>query len=222
VRGATLEYAVERPHRMTAWTIEQTGPVELPAVTAIRRRLTGPHRASIEVALRIHESTFTLTYELRAGDPKLYLHLTGVWFQRGTPETGVPTLRLAVPLALTDARGRYEIPFGAIDRTLNQGEEVPALQWAQVAGREGGCLLLNDCKHGHSLTGSTLRLNLIRASYDPDILPEIGAHEVHLALQPLAGALPVAEAMHLGQEFNHPLRVIGTDAHPGTWPAAAQ
>jgi len=222
VRGATLEYAVERPHRMTAWTIEQTGPVELPAVTAIRRRLTGPHRASIEVALRIHESTFTLTYELRAGDPKLYLHLTGVWFQRGTPETGVPTLRLAVPLALTDARGRYEIPFGAIDRTLNQGEEVPALQWAQVAGREGGCLLLNDCKHGHSLTGSTLRLNLIRASYDPDILPEIGAHEVHLALQPLTGALPVAEAMHLGQEFNHPLRVIGTDAHPGTWPAAAQ
>ena len=222
----TLEYAIEMPHNMTAWCIDYTGPVEIPTMTALRRTLTGPYKASIEVDLRIHESTFTLTYELRAGDPKLYLHFKGVWFQRGTRETGIPTLRFAFPLALTGAKGGYEIPFGAVDRSLNRGEEVPALQWAQVTGQSdgkpAGCLLLNDSKHGHALDGSTLRLTLIRSSYDPDILPEIGQHEVHVALQPLAAELLVAEAIHIGNEFNHALRVIGTDVHEGELPMNGQ
>ncbi len=220
--SATLEYAVERPHGMTAWCIDHTGPVETPAVTAVRRGLTGPYKATIEVDWQVRESTGTLTYELRAGDPRLYLHWSTVWFQRGTPQTGVPTLRLAFPLAIDNPAARYEIPFGAVDRTLNQGQEVPALQWASVHGSygkaTGGGLLLNDCKYGHSLNANTLRLTLIRSSYDPDILPEIGAHEAHVALQPFLGDMPVARAIMIGREFNHPLRVISTDVHEGTLP----
>jgi alpha-mannosidase len=109
---------------------------------------------------------------------------------------------------------------------LNRGEEVPALQWAQVTGQSdgkpAGCLLLNDSKYGHALDGSTLRLTLIRSSYDPDILPEIGQHEIHVALQPLAAELPVTEAIHIGNEFNHALRVIGTDVHEGKLPMNGQ
>jgi len=61
-------------------------------------------------------------------------------------------------------------------------------------------------------------LTLIRSSYEPDILPEIGEHEVHVALQPFTAEMAVAEAMHIGQEFNHAIRVIGTDMHPGRLP----
>ena len=139
-----LEYAVERPHGMTAWTIENTGAVERGEVLSIKRKVSGPYKATIEVKLRVRESNVTLTYELRAGDPQLYLHVEAEWFQRGTPATGVPVLRLAFPLALAQAQGRYEIPFGAIDRDLNAGQEVPALQWAQVTGQSvagpAGCL----------------------------------------------------------------------------------
>jgi alpha-mannosidase len=222
----TLEYAVERPHPMTSWTVDHTRPVEAPEVLGIQRRLRGPHKASIDVLLRTHESEFTLTYELRADDPRLYLHLTGTWFQRGTPQTGIPSLRLALPFNLANPRATYEIPFGAIGRELENGEEVPALRWASVvgesAGQAAGCLLLNDCKHGHALNGSTLRLTLIRSSYDPDPLPEIGKHEVHLALLPFAGELPVAAAIRQGIAFDHGLRVVGTDIHPGALPAAAE
>ncbi|NNM88637.1 MAG: alpha-mannosidase [Phycisphaerae bacterium] len=220
--AATLEYAVERPHGMTAWCIDHTGPVEIPAVTAVRRGLTGPYKATIEVDWQVRESTGTLVYEVRTGDPKLYLHWSAVWFQRGTPQTGVPTLRLAFPLAIEKPVARYEIPFGAVDRPLHHGEEVPALQWASVRGQcgkgLGGCLLLNDCKYGHSLTANTLRLTLIRSSYDPDILPEIGQHEAHVALQPFLGDMPVARAVTIGREFNHTIRIIGTDVHEGTLP----
>ena len=214
-----LEYALERPHGMTAWSIEHTGPVEQPTVVAMRRALQGPYKATIEVDLRLHESDLTLTYELRAEDPKLYVHLRGTWFQRGTPQTGVPVLRMALPLALAKAQAKYEIPFGAIERDLSRGEEVPALQWAQVSGLAGkkraGCVLANDSKYGHSLDGSTLRLTLIRSAYDPDILPEIGQHEVHVALAPFSGALPTADAIRLGNELNHAIRVVSTDVHEG-------
>lgn len=220
-----LEYAVERLHDMTAWVIGNTGPVEYARVVSLKRKLAGPYKASMEARLKIHESDLTLTYELRAGDPQLYIHLEVAWFQRGSPEVGVPALRMVFPLALTEARGRYEIPFGAVDRALSGGEEVPALQWAQVTGRtpegQAGCLLINDSKYGYSLAESTLHLTLIRSSYDPDPLPEIRNHEIHVALRPFGGDLPVAEAIRAGRDFNHAIRVIGTDVHDGPFPVWA-
>jgi alpha-mannosidase len=222
-RAPALEYEVERPHGMSAWLIQHPGaPAEAPLLKALRRGLKGPYVASLEADLLIHESTLTVVYEVRAGDPKLYIRISGTWFQRGTPQTGVPALSFALPLALQEAQARYEIPFGAIDRALNRREEVPALQWAQVNGRigetEAGCLLLNDCKYGHSLEGSILRLTLIRGSYEPDILPEIGRHEINLAVRPFAGRLPVETAIAEGQSFNKPLRLMSTDRHEGKLP----
>ena len=106
-----LEYAVERPHGMTAWTIENTGPVDHGEVPLDQAHgCPGRTRPAIEVKLRIHESDVTLTYELRAGDPQLYLRVHAEWFQRGTPQTGVPVLRMAFPLALTQAHGPLRDP----------------------------------------------------------------------------------------------------------------
>jgi len=188
-------------------------------MTGYKRGAVGPHKVSFEASFRIRESNFTVTYELRTGDPRLYIHVAGTWFQRGTSETGVPTLRLAFPLALDQAKGTYEIPFGAQSRPWHNGQEVPALQWAGVSGmadgKETGLLLLNDSKHGYSLDGSTFRLTLIRSSYEPDPLPDIGSHDIRVTLEPFVGPLPVAKAIASGRVFNHPLRIIGTTAHKG-------
>ncbi|MCX7935606.1 MAG: glycosyl hydrolase-related protein, partial [Planctomycetota bacterium] len=147
------------------------------------------------------------------------------WVERGNPERGVPVLRMFFPTAMVGCQGRYEIPFGAIDRDRCDGEEVPALQWAmlrgKVKGKSAALLLLNDSKHGHSICGDTLRLTLIRSSYDPDPLPEVGQHSVRLALAPLAGEMPIAEAIRRGNAFNHPLRVVSTDVHKGDLPQEA-
>ncbi len=102
-----LEYGVERPHGMTAWLVDHTGGWEAPELLMITRKLSGPYKASVDVRLRIHESEFTLTYEVRKGDPNLYLDLNGTWFERGTPATGVPVLRLA--LAARAVRGAGEL-----------------------------------------------------------------------------------------------------------------
>ncbi|MCE9616591.1 MAG: hypothetical protein K8T26_20135 [Lentisphaerae bacterium] len=222
-----LEFEVERPHAMSAWLIEHPGrPAEYPELVALRRTYAGPYKATIEARLRVRQSEFTIGYELRADDPRLHLTIRGTWFERGTPETGIPVLNFTLPLAMQHVTAQYEIPFGSIDRSLNNREETPSQHWVQVTGKIGartaGCLLMNDCKYGHSLDGNTLRLSLIRSSYDPDKLPEIGQHDIRLALRPLAAPLSVPDAIREGVALNRALRVVSTDVHAGPLPATAQ
>jgi alpha-mannosidase len=102
---------------------------------------------------------------------------------------------------------------------------VPAINWADVTGalkdsnETVGCVLLNDCKNGHSLDNSTLRLTLLRSSYYPDPLPEMGEHTMRMALAPHNGKLSIDKMIKLGTIFNQPLQVINTDIHKGRFPA---
>jgi alpha-mannosidase len=89
-----------------------------------------------------------------------------------------------------------------------------------VGRKRTGILLLNDCKHGHSLEGNTFRLSLIRSGYDPDPLPDIGQHEIHLALMPFA-AMTAPDAIAEGKAFNRPLRLTTASLHKGDLPPIA-
>ena len=217
-----LEYGVERVRSMSAWLVEHTGPWQQLELVSLKRGQNGPYKATIDAVLRVEQSEFTVTYELRTGDPCLYMHIRGTWFQRGGPG-GVPVLRFSAPLVLDNPQARYEIPFGSIERAMEHGEEVPALRWAALSGEQGGkqagMLLLNDSKHGYSVQDSRLHLTLIRSSTEPDPLPEIGQHEILLGLCPFVGELSDDEAIARGRAFNHELKVISTDAHEGEWPA---
>ncbi len=223
----TLEYVRERPFGMSAWVIadlvERCGPLRPEALSNPQR---GPHAASIQARFKVKDSTVAVTYTLKAAQRWLEILIEATWLERGGPQIGTPGLKMCFPLALRGARGRYEIPFGWIERQHHRGEEVSALRWADVVGKVGrsaaaaGCALLNDCKHGHSLDGATLRVTLIRSSYEPDPLPEIGQHSVRLAVVPHGKALAPAELIRLAAAFNHPLQVIPTDAHEGKLPPA--
>ena len=217
--GIGLEYSVERAQGMSAWSINNAGPVEFPSVVSLNETQNGPYTAAIEITYQMHESIGKVTYRLDQDDPRLRVDMDIEWFQRGSKTDGFPNLRFAVPLALTDAAAVYEIPFGAIAREAGPDQEVPALRWARVAGRIGkeraAMLVMNDCKHGHALAGSTLRVNLIRSSIEPDPLPEIGRHAIAFALAPVDADITTAQATRLAQAFNTPLLPIGTEVHTG-------
>jgi alpha-mannosidase len=65
-------------------------------------------------------------------------------------------------------------------------------------------------------------VTLIRSSFEPDPLPEIGKHEVQLGLLPFAGRMSVREAVAAARRFDHAVRVVSTDAHPGNLPPAGR
>ena len=222
-----LEYVLERPRGMSAWIIghakRRICPLEVDSLDLTQR---GPYVGSVTAQIKLNGSRITLTYTLRAGMGQLEIDISAKWVEIGGPETGVPSLRIQFPMAITGAKGLYEIPFGAIERDRRGGQEVPALRWADVTGkavgsrRQAGCALLNDCKHGHSLDGSTLRLTLIRSTYEPDPLPEVGLHTIRLALVPHSRRPPVARLVRLAADWHHPLLVVPADAHGGHLPPA--
>ncbi len=223
-----LEYILERPGAMSAWVIQDPKaricPLELDALKVVR---FNPYAATVQAEAKLNQSEITITYTLKTGRPWLEISVDAFWLERGKHDIGIPTLRMQFPTCLTKASARYEIPFGSIKRSLNKGEEVPGLRWADVSGNmtglkeKGGLLLLNDCKYGHSLSGSTLRLTLIRSSYLPDPLPELGKHTMRMALVPHGSEMNVGDMVRLGAAFNSPLQIIYTDNHPGSLPPHA-
>ncbi len=225
---ALLEYILERPGGMSAWVIQdpkrRVCPLELNSLKVIQ---SNSYLASIQSKARLNQSDLTIAYTLRAGEPWLEIAVEAFWLEHGSSETGIPTLRMQFPTRIHQPKARYEIPFGSIERPLNKGEEVPGLRWANVSGHlknstvRGGLLLLNDCKYGHSLEESTLRLTLIRSSYSPDPLPELGSHTMRMALVPYGEDLTPADMVRLGASFNHPLQIIYTDTHEGALPSDA-
>ncbi len=222
--GMGFEFSVERPHPMSAWVIDNAGLPEQPVLLRVEEVADGPHVAELVLEYGIRASTIKARYELHANEAALRIGLEIDWFERGDPTSGVPNLRLAVPTALQDATARYEIPFGALDRQTAPDQEVPALRWAKVSGKVGegraAVVLVNDCKHGHAAEGATLRLNLIRSSYDPDYLPDVDRHIVRLALLSPDASISDAALAAWAAAHEQPLLAMGTDVHRGRLPAA--
>jgi len=215
-----LEYTVERAQNMSAWSIGFGTPPEPWRLQSLTQEMSGPWLLRIKAELSSGRSQFTVIYEIAADHPAVTIRLTGHWLEDGNCTDGCPSLRLPLTFDLEDIRATYEIPFGALRRDCCHDEEVPALQWVRIDGRNhgrnAGALLLNDCKYGYALDGRTLRASLIRSSYDPDRHPELGEHEMNFALIPFAGTLSDAEAARAGRAFNHRLRVVGTGFHHGS------
>jgi alpha-mannosidase len=217
---AVLELVDERPRGMSAWVIGDTMSRVRPlTLHSLAVEASNPYVATLVAKAKVRDSDLTVRHSLKAGEPWLGVEVEANWLERGGPGAGTPQLRMRFPTRLEGTKARYEIPCGSIVRGLGQGEEVPALRFADafgtVQGRPAGLLLLNDSKHGHSLEGSTLALTLLRSSYEPDPLPEIGAHSMRMALVPHGGATTVADMTRLAVAFNHPLQVVATDVHSG-------
>ncbi|MHB1458609.1 MAG: alpha-mannosidase [Armatimonadota bacterium] len=242
--SGVLEYCLEIPHGMTAWDIGQISRIEVldqdgwwmdkPQVYSLHQDggigfgpwghgtlpKVGPHRASMRFGRKLKDSTIWTEIGLDAGSKMVDFRVYVEWREIGSHTKGVPMLRIAFPTNVTDATGTYEIPFGSIKRPAN-GQEVPALKWADISGKQIGAkgvcglTVVNSHKYGHNAEGDTLRVSLIRSSYDPDTLPEIGKHDIKLAIMPHMGECDVTAAQKAGDAFNLAMNVVSTDIHEG-------
>jgi alpha-mannosidase len=156
---------------------------------------------------------------LSAGSSMIEISVVVDWRELGSAEAGVPMLKLALPLSISDPEFTTEIPFGSQKRPTD-GREVPAQRWVDLSSAECGATLINDCKYGFSADNNTLRATLLRSTYDPDAFPEMGRHEMHFGLIPHTGPCDTARATHAAEAWNQPMCVVGTDVHEGNLPSS--
>ncbi|HEY3266941.1 MAG TPA: glycoside hydrolase family 38 C-terminal domain-containing protein [Armatimonadota bacterium] len=225
-----LEFVQERPQGGSAWILgapkSVVCPLELASfgVGSAGQWSTdiadnSPHVATVTAKGVIRGSHFTVTYQLKADQPWLEITVDVRWVEIGTPETGIPKLNMRFPVALSALKPSYEIPFGKVDRDAMNGRDVPGLRWMDVRNETAGLGILNDSKYGHSLKENVARITLIRSTYSPDPIPEVGDHVIRMAVYPHAADAAVGDLVRAGAAFNHPLLSVATDVHEGALPA---
>jgi alpha-mannosidase len=215
-----LELITERAHGMSAWVIGQTMKSEMLLELKSLNHAGGPYKSEHTAKILFGDSTVDVKTIVRAGDPKVEIKLNVFWRERGNNEKGVPNLRITFPSAVEDMSSTFETPYGSVGRELFNGEEVPTLTWVDIAGKvkkggKTGFTLVNDCKNGHSITDDTLRVTLLRASYEPDPLPDQADHEIRVAVIPHDNDWTPGDSIRAGRGFGQPVQVIGTGVHSG-------
>lgn len=215
--GNALQAVVDEPEIMSAWELglgDSAGTVgESGAKIELAER--GPVRAVVRITAPFRRSLFVRDVILYAGVPRVDFDLRLDWQERNL------MIKAAFPLAAKEARAEFEIPYGSVARPAD-GAEVPALRWVDVsesAAGGWGATLLNDCKYGFDVKGSTLRMSVVHGATNPDPEADRGVQSLSYALVPHAGGPDESEAVRRGLEFNNPLLAREAMDHPGTLPA---
>jgi alpha-mannosidase len=211
-----LAMFLERPHDMSAWNLDDgaRGPIDLDVTSPAEVVQVGPESVSWAASFAYGNSTFRLTTTVHADSPRIDCHLAVEWTERGTPHADAPMLRVLSSLAGKPEALTCDTPFCAVERPA--GREVPAQKWVDVAIDRGvGLALMNRGKYGHSLVGGALRLTLLRSAYDPDLLPDVGRHEIEWSLLPHAGSWKEASVPLAALSYNVPFETFQARAQEG-------
>ena len=217
---AALVVVDERPSRMNAWIHGDPMAERAPLCDALEIAQPGPVRAAFRARLRWGDTTATAVWTLDAGSDRLHLRIEARWLMVGSMSTTIPRLVLRLPTRLADAVLTHEIPHGALTRREEPGRPMPTLRWLRADGAAGSLLIANDGVHAQSIDQGVIALDLLRATCDPDPLPEIGDHAWEFSLRPGAPR-DDADSLRDGQALAHPLRALLDRAHPGDLPAAS-
>lgn len=198
----------EVPHLMSSWVIGNADRIEnLICTPRMQVGVCGPVRVALDVRHEFHNSAIEQRIVLYR-DLRRVEFLTRVeWHERGSPDEGIPLLRVSFNLPFLAPEATYEIPFGFVRRP-SLGAEVPALRWVDVSRDDRGVCLVNDCKYGHQAEAHKLSLTLLRSSYEPDAVSDSGLQHFGYALCPHHGTWEIDLAFRNAAEFNQPLLVV--------------
>ncbi|MDH7602272.1 MAG: glycoside hydrolase family 38 C-terminal domain-containing protein [Armatimonadota bacterium] len=217
-KAGILQVLWEEPHGMSAWNIGKIQKTEdIARASAVRAVCNGPVRAAVAAVHDFNKSRFTQEIMLHDGVPRVDIKLTADWQEVGTNKAPSPMIKVAFPVGLSQPRAAFEIPFGCIERPTN-GAEVPAQKWIDLSDERYGVGLLNNCKYGFDVNRNVMRMSLLRCSYDPDPVPDVGVHEVVYSIYPHKGDWNAGNTVRRGYELNEPLIARVTEKHSGALP----
>lgn len=124
-------------------------------------------------------------------------------------------LKVAFPADIASNQATYDIAYGTIVRPTHNNTsweqakfEVPAHMWADLSEYGYGVSLMNDCKYGYDIKGSTLRLTLLKAPVNPNPQADRGVHHFTYSLYPHKGSWQEGETARQAYQLNTPLTVL--------------
>lgn len=158
---------LENDYKMKMWYLEKADSVELIECN--------PVKAVIRTVHSFNKSVITQDITLTADAKTLIFDTTVDWHETEK------VLKAEFPLDIRSRIATYEIAHGALERPTyanNSYEramfECCAHKWADLSQGDMGVSVINDCKYGYDIDGSTMRITLMRAPILPDATADKG------------------------------------------------
>lgn len=214
----------DRPTLWDAWDIDEryelqpAGEAELLDKRVV---LQGETMDVLRFRWRLHQSEISQDVVFYHGDRRIDFRTRVVWNEAHK------LLKVGFPIDVVASKATYEIPYGALERPTHRNTsweqaqyEVCGHRFVDVSEHGYGVSLLNDCKYGYDIQGTTIRLSLLRAPKWPDVTADLGEHEFTYSLYPHEGDWRTAHTLRRAAELNAENVVFPTDRQRGSLPAA--
>lgn len=134
-------------------------------------------------------------------------------------------LKAAFPIDVHADKATYDIQFGNVERPTHRNTsweeakfEVCAHKFADVSEDDYGVSLMNDCKYGYDIHGSTMRLTLLKSATYPNPEADKGMHRFVYSLYPHSGRCSESDVIKQAYLLNNPLKAIRVDKNNGILP----
>ncbi|HVH62365.1 MAG TPA: alpha-mannosidase, partial [Candidatus Dormibacteraeota bacterium] len=210
--GNLLQLFDDNPKNWDAWDIDVTyrdSFEELTGLTELKVLERTGLRAVVEMTREFGRSKLVQRISLDAGSRVFRFQTDVDWHEDHK------LLKAAFPVGVSAREATYEIQFGHVTRPTHDETsrakamfEVCAQRWADLGEPRYGVALLNDCKHGYDIHGSTMRLSLLRAPTHPDPTADRGWHRFTYGLMPHPGDFREAGVIEAAEDLNAPLRLV--------------
>jgi len=185
----------------------------------VRAVEAGPVRGILEVRRRAEGSVFVERIGLTLDGELVEIATDLDW---RTPAT---LLKAVFPLTAVNARARFDLGLGTIERenATQALYEVPAQQWAAIDDRGGafGVAIASDSKYGWDKPDDhTLRLSLVHTPEAPRGFAyqgtnDLGRHRFTYAIGGYKGDWRAGRVPQLAARLNQPMRLFRAEPHAG-------
>jgi alpha-mannosidase len=210
--GNLLQLHEDHPKNWDAWDVDAEYRLRSTDITSLAKssvEMDGPLRAAVTFVREFGGSRLEQRMVMDAGSRVVRFETEVDWHEKHK------FLKVAFPVAVRSPRATYEIQFGHVERSTHTNTswdqaqfEVCAHRWADLGEAGYGVALINDCKYGHDIRGSVMRLSLLRAPTHPDPAADQGRQVFTYALMPHLGDFRQAGVIAAAEDLNHPLRAV--------------
>jgi alpha-mannosidase len=221
-KGNVLQAFEDKPHNFDAWDINiyyQEKMWEINDLEKAELIETGPVRTVLEIRRRFLDSTIVqkicLYNKMGRIDFKTWID----WKEKQI------LMKAAFPVDIHSDKATYEIQYGNVERPTHWNTswdyarfEVCAHKWADLSEGGYGVSIINDCKYGHDIKDSNMRLTLIKSAAEPNIDADREIHEFTYALYPHNNDWKEGKVVPMAYNLNCPMFSKVEKAHDGDLP----
>ena len=199
------------PSGFDAWDIDsmyKVQEVHLAGTVKVTAHAAGPVFGSVRLTRRIGNSRLEQDIVLRSGSRRVDFRTRIDW------QESHKLLKVNFPVTLRAEDALHEIQFGHVRRPTHASQEYDAARfevcnqkWTALVEENRGAAILNDCKYGVNVEGSSINLTLLKSALAPDMTADKGMQEFTYAFYCWNGAFKDSGVVQAAYELNVPATV---------------